>query len=119
MSAFTIQGRRYYTSIIRDITKARQNEENRQKLLKRLTRIEPPNWNASPMSPRTTCRKPLRMVLNFSQIIAKDYADRLDDDGREYLKIVGDSALRMRDMVHDCSNMPAWAARVCVSARST
>lgn len=41
------------------------------------------------------------MVLNFSQIILKDYQDRLDEEGREYLKIVGDSALRMRDMVQD------------------
>jgi len=40
-------------------------------------------------------------VLNFSQIILKDYADRLDEEGQEYLKIVGDSALRMRDMVQD------------------
>jgi len=40
-------------------------------------------------------------VLNFSQIILKDYHDQLDDEGREYLKIVGDSALRMRDMVQD------------------
>ena len=41
------------------------------------------------------------MVLNFSQIIAKDYENVLDDEGREYLKIVGDSALRMRNMVQD------------------
>ena len=41
------------------------------------------------------------MVLNFSQIVTKDYADKLDDEGREYLKIIGDSAERMRDMVQD------------------
>lgn len=41
------------------------------------------------------------MVLNFSQIVLKDYHDRLDEEGREYLKIVGDSAMRMRDMVQD------------------
>jgi len=40
-------------------------------------------------------------VLNFSQIIAADYADVLDEEGKDYLRIVGDSALRMRDMVQD------------------
>ena len=41
------------------------------------------------------------MVVNFSQILTADYSEKLDDDAREYLKIVGDSALRMRDMVQD------------------
>ena len=41
------------------------------------------------------------MVTNFSQIIALDYADKLDEKGQEYLKLVSESGLRMRDMVDD------------------
>ncbi len=100
VSAFTVQGRRYYTSIIRDITKVKQNEENRQKLLNRLTESNTELERFAYVASHDM-QEPLRMVLNFSQIIANDYADKLDDEGREYLKIVGDSALRMRDMVAD------------------
>ena len=100
VSAFTIQGKRYFSSVIRDVTKAKQNEENRQKLLNRLTESNTELERFAYVASHDM-QEPLRMVLNFSQIIASDYADRLDVEGREYLKIVGDSALRMRDMVAD------------------
>ncbi|MDV6332790.1 sensor histidine kinase [Asticcacaulis sp. 201] len=100
VSAFEISGRRHYTGIIRDITKAKQAEEARQKLLKRLTdsntELERFAYVAS-----HDMQEPLRMVINFSQVIRNDYDDKLDDDGREYLKIIGDAAARMRDMVQD------------------
>ncbi len=100
VSAFTIQGKRYYSSIVRDITKTRQAEDNRQKLLTRLTESNTELERFAYVASHDM-QEPLRMVLNFSQIIVKDYGDRLDDEGKEYLKIVGDSALRMRDMVQD------------------
>jgi len=100
VSAFAVDGRTHFTGIIRDITKAKLAEDSRQKLLRRLTdsntELERFAYVAS-----HDMQEPLRMVINFSQIIAQDYADRLDDDGREYLKIIGDSAGRMRDMVQD------------------
>ena len=100
VSAFEVDGKSHYTGIVRDITRAKQAEASRQKLLKRLTdsntELERFAYVAS-----HDMQEPLRMVLNFSQIIANDYADKLDDDGREYLKIIGDSAGRMRDMVQD------------------
>ena len=100
VSAFEIDGKPHYTGIIRDITRAKQAEAARQALLLRLTdsntELERFAYVAS-----HDMQEPLRMVLNFSQIVAKDYADKLDDEGREYLKIIGDSAERMRDMVQD------------------
>ena len=100
VSAFAIDGVRHFSGIVRDITKAKLAEESRQRLLLRLmesnTELERFAYVAS-----HDMQEPLRMVLNFSQIILKDYSDRLDEDGREYLKIVGDSAMRMRDMVQD------------------
>ncbi len=100
VSAFEIDGKPHYTGIIRDITRAKQAEAARQALLRRLTdsntELERFAYVAS-----HDMQEPLRMVLNFSQIVAKDYADKLDDEGREYLKIIGDSAGRMRDMVQD------------------
>ena len=100
VSAFEVDGKPHYTGIIRDITKAKQAEAARQALLRRLTdsntELERFAYVAS-----HDMQEPLRMVLNFSQIVTKDYADKLDDEGREYLKIIGDSAERMRDMVQD------------------
>ncbi|HVZ29446.1 MAG TPA: ATP-binding protein, partial [Asticcacaulis sp.] len=100
VSAFTIEGKRYYSSIIRDITKTKQVEDSRQRLLSRLTESNTELERFAYVASHDM-QEPLRMVLNFSQIIAKDYGERLDDEGKEYLKIVGDSALRMRDMVQD------------------
>ena len=100
VSAFTTDGVRHFSGIVRDITRAKLAEESRQRLLVRLmesnTELERFAYVAS-----HDMQEPLRMVLNFSQIILKDYYERLDEEGREYLRIVADSAMRMRDMVQD------------------
>ncbi len=100
VSAFAIGGVQYFSGIIRDITKIKQAEDNRQKLLTRLTESNTELERFAYVASHDM-QEPLRMVLNFSQIIVNDYGDKLDDDGREYLKIVADSAMRMRDMVQD------------------
>ncbi|ESQ75173.1 hypothetical protein ABAC402_10920 [Asticcacaulis sp. AC402] len=100
ITAFEVAGKRHHTGIIRDITRIRQAEESRHRLLTRLTESNTELERFAYVASHDM-QEPLRMVMNFSQIIAKDYHDRLDDEGREYLKIVGDSAHRMRDMVQD------------------
>ncbi len=100
VSAFTIDGVRHFSGIVRDITRHKQAEESRQKLLDRLTESNTELERFAYVASHDM-QEPLRMVLNFSQIVATDYADKLDDDGKEYLRIVGDSAMRMRDMVQD------------------
>ncbi|HEX7799608.1 MAG TPA: PAS domain S-box protein, partial [Asticcacaulis sp.] len=95
VSDFQLGGRIHYIGILRDISRAKQAEAARERLLTRLTdsntELERFAYVAS-----HDMQEPLRMMLNFSQIVAHDYADKLDDDGREYLKIIGDSAWRMR-----------------------
>jgi two-component system sensor kinase FixL len=100
VSGFEVDGKPHYTGIIRDITRAKQAEAARQKLLRRLTESNTELERFAYVASHDM-QEPLRMVLNFSQIINNDYADKLDEDGREYLKIIGDSAERMRDMVQD------------------
>ncbi len=100
VSGFTIDGKRHFTGIVRDITVAKQEHEARQRLLARLTESNTELERFAYVASHDM-QEPLRMVLNFSQIIATDYADVLDDEGRDYLRIVGDSAMRMRDMVQD------------------
>jgi light-regulated signal transduction histidine kinase (bacteriophytochrome) len=46
-------------------------------------------------------RAPLRGVDGFSQALLEDYADKLGDEGRGYLKIVRESAQRMGRLIDD------------------
>jgi signal transduction histidine kinase len=46
-------------------------------------------------------QEPLRNVAIYSQIIGKRYSKTIDDQGREYLKIVTDGARRMEMLVFD------------------
>ena len=44
-------------------------------------------------------RAPLRSIAGFSQALLEDYAERLDDTGRNYLGIVRESARRMGELI--------------------
>lgn len=41
------------------------------------------------------------MMLSFSQLLQQDYDSELDANGRDYLAIIGSSALRLRNMIRD------------------
>ncbi len=46
-------------------------------------------------------KEPLRGIQSFSQFILEDYADKLDDTGRDYLKRLSASANRMKSLIDD------------------
>jgi PAS domain S-box-containing protein len=100
VSAFTADGVRYFSGIVRDITTQKQDHKNNERLVAQLlaknTELERFAYVAS-----HDMQEPLRMVTNFAQVLVLDYGGVLDDDGKEYLAIIGDSAGRMRDMVND------------------
>jgi len=83
-----------------DMTQLKEAEATREHLLARLTESNTELERFAYVASHDM-QEPLRMVINFSQIVARDYADQLDDDGKGYLRMIGDSASRMRDMVHD------------------
>ena len=86
--------------ITREITRANIEREEREKLMTRLmesnTELECFAYVAS-----HDLQEPLRMVNAFSQLLANDYGSKLDDTGRQYLCLVGNSAARMHLMVQD------------------
>jgi PAS domain S-box-containing protein len=43
--------------------------------------------------------EPLRSISGFSQFLAAEYDDRLDDDGREYLEHIVSGTVRMRALI--------------------
>lgn len=88
------------SKVARDITKQKQQEKEMglltEKLLESNTELERFAYIAS-----HDLQEPIRMITNFSEILTEDYANVLDDDGKEYLKFVIDAGIRMRDMIDD------------------
>ncbi len=46
-------------------------------------------------------QEPLRMVSSFSSLLARRYADKLDDQGRQYISTLIDSSGRMQTLIRD------------------
>ncbi len=46
-------------------------------------------------------QEPLRMVANFTQLLADRYRDRLDEDGVEFIEYAVDGATRMQRLIQD------------------
>ncbi|MFP5042127.1 PAS domain S-box protein [Parasediminibacterium sp. JCM 36343] len=46
-------------------------------------------------------QEPLRMITGFISLLQKKYSDVLDDNGRKYLSIIVDGAVRMRTIITD------------------
>jgi light-regulated signal transduction histidine kinase (bacteriophytochrome) len=44
-------------------------------------------------------RAPLRSIDGFSQALVEDYADKLDEEGRKYLRFIRDSAQHMGQLI--------------------
>ena len=46
-------------------------------------------------------KEPLRSLETFSQFLIEDYADKLDDEGKDYLKRIAAGAARLRNLIDD------------------
>ena len=46
-------------------------------------------------------KEPLRAIEAFSAFLAEDYSDNLDEEGRRYISVVRENAVRMRDLIED------------------
>ncbi len=89
-----------FVKVTRDITERRNSEIQRQQLMEKLmqsnTELERFAYVAS-----HDMQEPVRMVINFSQMIARNYGAKFDEEGRKYLKFVTESADRIRSMIDD------------------
>ena len=97
---FRLDGVRYFTATLRDISKQKAALEEREKLLTRLTHSNSELERFAYVASHDM-QEPVRMMLSFSQLLEQDYAGVLDEEAQGYLKIIGSSALRMSDMIRD------------------
>lgn len=111
ISRISVRGRIVLTAILRDVTLAREAEEAitelNQDLRRRATQLENANRELEAFSYSVShdLRAPLRSISGFSQVLAEDYADKLDDEGRDYLKRIENAAQRMALLIDDLLNL--------------
>lgn len=50
-------------------------------------------------------KEPLRGVKAFTKLLMEDYSSKLDNEGKEHLKIISDSSTRMARLIEDLLNL--------------
>ena len=81
----------------------RLNAELEQRVRERTSALEAANKELESFSYSVShdLRAPLRAVDGYALMLAEDYGDRLDDEGRRLLKVVRASAERMGQLIDD------------------
>lgn len=87
-------------SILRDITERKKAEEKRERLIEELQakNAEMDNFTYAVSH---DLKEPLISLSNFSELLLEDYADKLDETGKDYLKRLQRAAIRMGDLIDD------------------
>jgi two-component system, NtrC family, sensor kinase len=79
---------------------ARENAEERAKLVAELE-VKNEELESFSYSVAHDLRAPLRSIDGFGLALLEDYADKLDDDGKQYLAYVRESAQQMSQLIDD------------------
>ena len=94
------QGAPMFTGYVRDITDRRQAAEA-EMLRREKEAAEEANaeLQAFSYSVAHDLRAPLRAINGFSSVLAAEYADRLDDQAKDYLRQIASGAERMAELI--------------------
>jgi light-regulated signal transduction histidine kinase (bacteriophytochrome) len=81
-----------------DISEQKSAEEALRRTSERLTRSNA-ELERFAHAASHDLQEPLRMVINFTSLLARKYDDRLDDAGRQYIGFAVDGAQRMKALI--------------------
>lgn len=84
-------------NILEDVEKQRSQAEQSKNLLELVNK----ELEAFSYSVSHDLRAPLRAIYGFTQAIDEDYAPRLDEEGKRYLKLVKDNTEKMGQLIDD------------------
>jgi PAS domain S-box-containing protein len=107
-----------FTKVMRDLTEAKQMEEelrdSREKLRSHADELELrvrdrtaklqetiSELEAFSYSVSHDLRAPLRAMQGYSQFLAEDYADKLDETGKDYVRRISTAATRLDKLIQD------------------
>lgn len=95
---------RYVLAIVRDVTERKLAERELTRRAEELARINAELEQFS-YSVSHDLRTPLRGIDGFSQILLEDYAPKLDEEGKAYLRRVRAASQRMGELMDDLLNL--------------
>src|SRR5215467_439060 len=93
-------GEPLFVGIIRDITKRKQSEDQRELLLKELTESNIERGHFAHVAAHDLGQS-VRMVSSFCGLLSDNYGNQLDDRGRQYLSIMANAAHAMKALLDD------------------
>ena len=89
-----------FIGLLRDVTEARRADDPREQLIRRLSASNEEQRRFAQVAAHDLSA-PLRMVTAFCGLLSKDYGERFDARGREYLSLMVSATGRMRDLLDD------------------
>ncbi len=98
ISAVRFRGKWHAIGILRDITERRKVEAERERLLRETERANK-ELNDFAYIVSHDLKAPLRAITQLAQWITEDYADRLDEEGREQLDLLSKRARHMHNLI--------------------
>jgi PAS domain S-box-containing protein len=107
LSSWKSGGEIFFTGILRDITerkaaqlkledKTRELQLKADELMRSNRELEQFAYVAS-----HDLQEPIRMIAGYSTLLAEEYFEKIEGEGKDYLNIIQESSMRMRALVSD------------------